>query len=332
MDRSDVRTAAPPAAVVAAPTRTRLPLNNLAVAFGLAGLAGIWTVAADLLGAPTVVSTVLWVVVTVVWVGLMVAHAIRGRQTTDTLGNQLRHPGQGPIAALLPVVGMLIGAQVHRVESRIGLGIVVFFVVVSAAFAGWMLAHWIDGNLRMENVHGGYFLPTVAGGFIAAGSLAHVGLPALGYCAFAVGMFFWLVIGTLILTRVAVHQELPAPLVPTLAIFVAPPAVGGSAWFALAGVHADLVSMSLAGITVILVLMQVGLLSRYLRLPFSLGFWSFTFPYAAVARFTVEWLGLERPPYWQVYAWAVVLAISAFIVVIAVRTVSLIPGAASRPR
>jgi tellurite resistance protein len=159
-----------------------------------------------------------------------------------------------------------------------------------------------------------------------------VGLPALGYCAFAVGMFFWLVIGTLILTRVAVHRELPAPLVPTLAIFVAPPAVGGSAWFAVAGVHADLVSMSLAGITVILVLMQIGLLPRYLHLPFSLGFWSFTFPYAAVARFAVEWLGLERPPYWQVYAWAVVLAISAFIVVIAVRTVSLIPGAASRPR
>jgi tellurite resistance protein len=332
MDRSDVRTAAPPAAVVAAPPRTRLPLNNLAVAFGLAGLAGIWTVAADLLGAPTVVSTVLWVVVTVVWVGLMVAHAIRGWQTTDTLADQLRHPGQGPIAALLPVVGMLIGVQVHRVESRIGEGIAVFFVVVSAAFAGWMLAHWIDGNLRMENVHGGYFLPTVAGGFIAAGSLAHVGLPALGYCAFAVGMFFWLVIGTLILTRMAVHQELPAPLVPTLAIFVAPPAVGGSAWFALAGVHADLVSMSLAGITVILVLMQIGLLPRYLRLPFSLGFWSFTFPYAAVARLAVEWLGLERPPYWQVYAWAVVLAISAFIVVIAVRTVSLIPGAVPRPR
>ena len=306
-------------AVVAA--RTRLPLNNLAVAFGLAGLAGIWTVGADLLGAPTVIGGVLWVVVTGVWLALMVAHAYRGSQTTDTLADQLRHPGQGPIAALLPVVGMLIGAQVHRVSPRTGVAVVVFFTVVSATFAGWLLAHWIGGNLRMENVHGGYFLPTVAGGFIAAGSLAHVGLPELGYCAFAVGLFFWLVIGTLILTRVAVHPELPAPLVPTLAIFVAPPAVGGSAWFVLTGVHADLVSLSLAGITAILALMQIALLPRYRRLSFSLGFWSFTFPYAAVARYTVEWLALERPPFWQAWAWAVVLAISAFILAIAVRTI-----------
>ncbi|NMO51096.1 transporter [Actinoplanes sp. TBRC 11911] len=330
MNRSDVRQA--PATTAVTPPPTRLPLNTLAVAFGLAGLAGIWSVAADQLGAPEFISTVLWVIVGAVWLGLMIAHTVRGSRTTDTLADQLRHPAQGPIAALLPVVGMLVGAQVHRVASRTGLVIVVFFVVVAAGFAAWMLAHWVDGNLRMESVHGGYFLPTVAGGYIAAGSLAHVGLPELGYCAFAVGTFFWLVIGTLILTRVAVHQDLPAPLVPTLAIFVAPPAVGGSAWFALAGMHSDLVAMFLAGITTILALMQVALLPRYLRLSFSLGFWSFTFPYAAVARFAVEWLGLEKPAEWKIWAWAVVLAISAFIVVIAVRSVALIPRPAPRPR
>jgi tellurite resistance protein len=302
-------------------TKARLPLNNLAVAFGLAGLAGIWTVAADVLGAPEFIGVALWVVVIVVWLGLTAAHAVRGRQSEDTLADQLRHPAQGPVAALMPVVGMLIGAQLHRWLPTFGLIVVVFFVVVAAGFAGWMLAHWISGNLGLQNVHGGYFLPTVAGGLIAAGALARVGLPQLGYAAFAVGMLFWLVIGTLILARVAVHPTLPAPLVPTLAIFVAPPAVAGTSWFALAGPHDDRMSLFLAGTTVILTLMQIGLWPRYRKLPFSLGFWSFTFPYAAVARNTVEWLHLEHPPTWRLWSWVVVIAISAFIVSITARTV-----------
>lgn len=33
------------------------------------------------------------------------------------------------------------------------------------------------------------------------------------------------------------------------------------------------------------------------------------FPYAAVARYAVEWLALEKPPAWQAWAWAVVLAV-----------------------
>jgi tellurite resistance protein len=118
-----------------------------------------------------------------------------------------------------------------------------------------------------------------------------------------------------------VHPDLPAPLVPTLAIFVAPPAVAATSWFALAGPHDDLMSLFLAGTTVVLSLMQIGLWPRYRKLPFSLGFWSFTFPYAAVARNTVEWLHLEHPPTWRLWSWILVLAITAFIVSIAARTV-----------
>ncbi|MCY1136704.1 transporter [Actinoplanes sp. Pm04-4] len=305
---------------VVAPRRTRLPLNNLAVAFGLSGLAGMWTLAADVLGAPESVALLLWAVAVVAWVGLTVAHAVRGWQSDESLADQLRHPAQGPIAALMPVVGLLVGAEAHRWLPRLGPALVIVFAVVATVFAGWMLAHWVSGHLHLESVHGGYFLPTVAGGFVAGGSLAKVGLPGLGYCAFAVGLLFWLMIGTLILARIAVHSDLPAPLIPTLAIFVAPPAVGGSAWFALNGPRADVMALSLGGATVILTVMQFALAPRYRRLSFSLGFWSFTFPYAAVAHYSVEWLALERPVGWRVWAWMIVVAISSFITVVAVQT------------
>ena len=48
---------------------------------------------------------------------------------------------------------------------------------------------------------------------------------------------------------------------------------------------------ALAGCTAVLVLVQLGLLQTYLRTPFTLGAWSFTFPTAAVCTFAIEYAG-----------------------------------------
>jgi tellurite resistance protein len=214
---------------------------------------------------------------------------------------------------------MLIGAEVYEFLPALGVGLMVAFIVVAALFAGWLLAQWSRGLLHIEDVHGGYFLPTVAGGFIAATSAGTIGLHGLGLGAFAVSVFFWVVVGALILTRITLKGQLPAPLVPTLAIYIAPPAVGGIAWFSLDGGHADPVAYSLAGLTVLLALMQIGLIPAYRRLTFSMGFWSFTFPFAAVARQAIDWLDIERPALWQLWAWLVVAAITVFIAAIGIR-------------
>jgi tellurite resistance protein len=103
------------------------------------------------------------------------------------------------------------------------------------------------------------------------------------------------------------------PLVPTLAIFVAPPAVAGTAWFTINGFAIDPIQYALAGLTVLLVLMQAGLVKRYRELSFNLGFWSFTFPFAAVGSYGVEWLNAVAVPGWQVWAWLLVAGVTVLI-------------------
>ena len=67
----------------------RIPLNTLAIAFGLAGLATIWTTAARLLGVSEIVGQVIWAGVVVAWLWLIVAHLRRGTRSAETLGQQL---------------------------------------------------------------------------------------------------------------------------------------------------------------------------------------------------------------------------------------------------
>jgi tellurite resistance protein len=305
-------------------TTQRIPLNTLAIAFGLAGLAAVWTTSARLLGAPDWIGQVLWGGVVVAWVWLIVAHLRRGLRSAESLGQQLKHPAQGPIAALVPVVGMLIGAELYRFAPVPGELLVVVSIVVAAAFAAWILAFWHSGALTPEAFHGGYLLPTVAGGLIAATTSYKVGLPMVALACFGVGLFFWVVISTVLLARLAFFTPLPAALTPTCAILLAPPAVAGTAWFTINGERADLLSTVLLGLLVLMALQQVALIPRYRVLPFTLGFWSFTFPLAAAGGYGIEWLSIAGFPGWQVVAWLLVAVVTVVVVLVGIRSLVLI--------
>lgn len=239
-----------------APAR-RIPLNTFAISFGLAGLAEIWSVASTRLGWTPVLSWALWGVATIVWLVLLAAHLTRGARTRLPLAAQLRDPAQGPIAALVPVFAMLLGTTLIPAQPVVGRVLVLAGIIAAALYAGWLLALWMRGDRPIDALHGGYFLPTVAAGFIGATAAHAADLPVLAYGSFGVAILFWVVIQTLLLARLATRPALPGPLVPSLAIMAAPPAVGGIAWFELTDGRFDHVQEALAGLAVLMLLIQL---------------------------------------------------------------------------
>jgi tellurite resistance protein len=301
-------------------TATRIPLNTFAIGFGLAGLAEVWSAAVRTLGLPDAVAQVFWLVAAVAWLWLLGAHLVRGARSGQPLSTQLRHPAQGPIAALVPITGMLLAGDLLTLLRPAGVALFALSAIAAAVFAAWLIGTWLQGGLALEALHGGYLLPTVAAGLVGADVAAAAGLPLLGWGLFGVGLFFWGVITGLLVLRFAIRPGLPDPLVPTMAILVAPPAVAGLAWFSLQGVHADPVAAMLGGLGVLLLLLQLALLPRYRALRFSLGFWSFSFPAAAVATDALLWTRAIGSPGRQIIAIALVLAVTALIATIAGRS------------
>jgi tellurite resistance protein len=107
---------------------------------------------------------------------------------------------------------------------------------------------------------------------------------------------------------------------PSMAIELAPPAVAGSAYFALHP-RPDLVAYGIAGYAAVTLIAQLRLLPLYRGLSFSPSFWTFTFPCAAMASLALRWLAAEHPAGEKVYAWIIVAAVSALVAAIAVRTI-----------
>jgi len=128
-------------------------------------------------------------------------------------------------------------------------------------------------------------------------------------------------LGSLLLNRLFVRPMLPPPLVPTLAIEFAPPAVAGVAYFALTGGTVNFAAAALAGYAVLMAVAQLRFIPLYARLRFSPGLWAFTFPYAAGATDALLWLTATRPPGTTAYAVVVIVLMTALIAGIAARTV-----------
>ncbi|MFC0452136.1 potassium-tellurite ethidium and proflavin transporter [Rhodococcus jostii] len=301
--------------------RSHLPLNTLAIPLGLAGLAQAWSVATTALGTPFALAQAFWLIAALAWISTATAHVHRARRATHGISQQFTHFAHGPLAALLPISAMLLGANLHRTIPLAGTVLTLFAIMAAAGFGAWMMSFWMSGEMALESVHGGYYLPISAAGLVGALAAAQSGLDWLAAGCFAVGLFFWVVITMFLFLRLALRPTMPAPLVPTLAIMIAPPAVGAAAWLTISDGHPDVLFEALTAITAFMVMVQVPLLTRYRALPFSHGFWSFTFPVASVVALTITWLHLLQPLAWRAITIGLLGAVTILVLLIATKSI-----------
>jgi tellurite resistance protein len=299
----------------------RTPPNFFSIAFGLAGLAVVWQLMATFYGSPAAVGDALFIAAAAVWLVLAVGAIARLVERPRAVLSELRDPILSPFWALPWIVGMLLGLGLEPHAHAAGKVLFIVFLIATILYGGWVTGQWFVVDLDRSKLHPGYFLPTVAGGLLGGECAGDMGMHALGWLSFGIGIVCWLMLGSLIINRLFFTAMLPAALVPTLAIEVAPPAVAGGAYFALHGTAPDVFAYGLAGYAVLMVLVQVRLLPLYARLRFTPGFWAFTFSWAAVAELALYWLRIERPAGEVVYAALAAGAVSLLTAAIGARSV-----------
>jgi tellurite resistance protein len=298
----------------------KVPLNLFGVPFGLTGLTTAWAYASQRDLAPRALADVLALVAAVAWVAVAAAYGRSVRQRRGGLAADLADPVVGPFGALAVIVPMaliVVGIAPHalavaRVLFDVSAGLTILL-------GGWYTGQWIYDSIAIDQIHPGYFLPTVAGGLLAAGGAAQVGQPRLAELFLGLGGICWLILGSLILARLLTRPPLPAALIPTLAIELAPSAVATLAYTSMRGDRIDAVIAGLAGYGVLMVLAQVRLLPLFLRLSFAPGFWAFTFSWCAVVTVGLHWLAIAQPGGWKALSYVLLAAATTLVVGIGLR-------------
>jgi tellurite resistance protein len=301
-------------------TVLHLTANLFAVPFGLAGLAQAWSAVTQLAGASDWPGNVLWIVAAVTWLIILAAYLtnVAAQRRCKT---ELSDPTFGPFTALISIVPMLLGARLA--EQARGAGEVVFgcSAVLVVLGAAWITGDWIIEDGAIRRWHPGYYLPTAAGGLLAGGASAALGFTTLSHVLFGLGVTSFVVLASIISLRLYVVPSLPPPLLPTIAIELAPPVVAGSSWFAINGGRVDMAAAVLAGLSALMLLVQLRLIPLYRQASFGPGFWAFSFPFAAAVTYAVHWLAIEHVRGGAALGYAVAGVLTAGFALLAARTV-----------
>jgi tellurite resistance protein len=314
----------------------RLTPNLFGTSFGICGLAQCWAVAHSRIGSPSWPATSLWVLAALVWLVTVVAY-VAATVTTGRFRAEFTDPTFGPFTSLVVIVPMLLGVAGAEYDRDLGNAVFLVALVLTLALGGWLTAQWIVTDLQLTQWHPGYFLPTVAGGLIAAAGSAALGHRALAQLMFGYGVICWLVLGSIMLLRLFTQPSLRTPLLPTIAIEVAPPFVAGNAWFEITGDRLDAVAFALAGYGILMVTVQLGMIPIYRTVPFGPGWWAFSFSYAAVFVVAIRWLAAEDVAHQQLLTYGLLAVVTLGMAALALRTgVELwrgtyLPGPATSP-
>ena len=313
---------APLAARGAAPWLVRVPAGLFAIPVGLFGLAGAWRRAAGF-GWPlgTTVGDTLAVVALVLLALLLVLYAAKALRYPQAIAGEFQHPVAGALMALVPLSLLLCVTYYGVPHDPAWIALAVVALALQGVVALRVVRTLATGELPQTAVTPALYLPPAAGGFVGAMTLGALGYPGWAGLLFGMGLASWALLEVRVLNRLF-EGPMPEQLRPTIGVEIAPPSVAtlaaGMVWPALPG-EVLIVGLGIAAGPV------VAVMARYpwwRRTPFGVGFWSFSFPLAALAGAVIE---VVRRGGWPPLVGAIALAIASLVIAfLAVRTIALL--------
>lgn len=182
-----------------------------------------------------------------------------------------------------------------------------------------ILSFWIHHQgFEIQHSNPAWFIPMVGNVLVPIAGVAHAPVE-LSWFFFSVGMLFWSVLLTIIFYRVIFHPPLPERLMPTLFILIAPPAVGFLAYLKLAG-GLDAFARFTYYCALFFTLLLATQWRRFVRLPFALSWWAYSFPIAAVTVASLAMAERTGLAFFRYLGIALHLVLAAVIVVLVVKT------------
>lgn len=296
------------------------PVNIFPVVMGLTG----WTLACHkaelVLGLSWKIGEALTIFSILVFVLLAGIYVIKLARYPDAVAAELKHPIKLSFFPAISISLILLGTALAAYEphsaqmfwwSGIGLQFFLLLFVVNS---------WVNHeHFQTVHMNPSWFIPAVGNVLVPIAGV-QFGFVEISWFFFAVGMVFWLILLTIVFNRVLFHNPLPPKLLPTLAILIAPPAVGFVAYVKLAG-GLDGFGRVLYGAALFFSLFVATQLPRFFKLPFFLSWWAYSFPVAAITIATWVMYEATKVSGYLYLAQALMLLLTAIMLLLMFKTI-----------
>lgn len=275
------------------------PISWFSVIMGLTGSAIAWTRAGQILGFRAPVGTVLLGLSAALFALFTLLYAAKAVRYGRAVLAEVVHPVKLAFVPTFSIGLLLLSIGFLHPAPLLSRWLWTIGTLVHFALTLYVLSSWVHHrHYEISHLNPAWFIPVVGNILIPIAGIHHA--PAdLSWFFFSLGLFFWPVLTAILFYRLIFHGSLPERFIPTLFIFIAPPAVGFISWYNLAGT-VDAFGRILYFIALAFLVLLLSQAGFFARLRFYLSWWAYSFPLAAV---TIATLLMARTSGAPVYFW-----------------------------
>lgn len=257
------------------------PISWFATVMGLAGFTIAWRRAEQFFTLPITISSTLQSMSLALLTVLGLLYLAKWKRFPEEVRSELQHPVKLAFAPTFSIALILLSIVfLHDAPTFSlwlwGIGAFLHFMATLYVMNSW-LHH---DKYQIVHLNPAWFIPVVGNILVPISGVPH-GFSEISWFFFALGLFFWPILSAILFYRLIFQGSLPERLMPTLFIFIAPPAVGFISWTVLTGTL-DAFARILYGVAFFFTLLLLSQIARYANLKFFLSWWAYSFPLAAI--------------------------------------------------
>ncbi len=257
------------------------PIQLFAIIMGLSGLAIMFAKAYHLIDMPYWIYGILLFIDTILFLGIFTAYMFKWLLYPEAVKKEFYHPIKSSFMAAISISFLLLSIAFYDFAPTVSILLWWIGAPLQLFFTLIIIRYWIHNDLKVVHSNPAWFIPIVGNVLVPV-----VGVEAapvwISLFFFALGLFFWLVLFTIMMNRIIFHHPLAKKLVPTLFILIAPPAIGFVSYFRITNGSIDIFSMILYFIALFTLLLLLFMVRMFDTKQFFISWWAYTFPLAAM--------------------------------------------------
>jgi tellurite resistance protein len=296
------------------------PIPLFASTMGLSGLALVWLKVAHLWGWPALIGQALTVLATILFFLYLVLFVLKTIRHRHGVVEDWRHPIRLNFFAAITISLLLLGTAYRSFAPGFGHLLWLAGAIGHGLLVPLIIHTWIHHtHYQPTHINPAWFVPVVGNVVVPLAGVGYGHLEASWYF-FAIGIVFWLVLLTIVMNRLIFFEPLPQRLAPTLFILLAPPSVAMLAWLQLNGEVLDGSARILFSVALFLALVLATNAARFLKTPFFLSAWAYSFPLAALTVATLTYAHLTGQQWTKGLGFSLVVLTTVVVFWLAVKT------------
>lgn len=261
------------------------PIMMYATVMGMSGLTIMYQKAALWLGFSALIGEVLMAITTLLFGVISVIYITKFLKYSAAVKKEFSHPVRINFFAAVSI-SMIMLAIIYK-EHYPSVAALFWYpgVVLHFYLTMHTISFWINNNQELDHSNPAWFIPIVGNVLIPVAGVGFASQGVLLYF-FSTGIFFWVILFSILLNRIIFHHQMANKFMPTMFILIAPPAVGFIAYVKIYEV-VDTFAMILFNLALFFTFLIAFMYKNFIKIKFFISWWAFVFPLAAMAMSTM---------------------------------------------